>query len=190
MNAKILRRLAFATALTLGAFGGAHAAQYTALDSEASTVTFGYSQMSVKMDGGFSQINATEFSFDPKNPQAARVAIEITLASIDAGYDEANAELEKDEWLALGQHPLATFVSRQVQVTGDGTYEVSGDLSIKGTTKEVMVPFTFEEDGDAGVFKGNFTFQRADFAVGEGQWKDFSIVANEIDIKFNIVATQ
>src|SRR5690606_690420 len=112
----------------------------------ASTLTFGYSQMSVNMDGSFSQIKASEFSFDPANPEAAKVAIAVTLASMDAGYAEANAELEKDEWLALGQHPLATFTSRQVQALENGNYQVTGDLAIKGNTKEVTVPFTFKED--------------------------------------------
>ncbi|NYT57732.1 YceI family protein [Alcaligenaceae bacterium] len=190
MNASILRPLALATALALGTLGSANAAEYTSLDAQASTLTFGYSQMSVSMDGSFSQIKASEFSFDPEHPEAAKVAIEITLASIDAGYEEANAELEKDEWLALGQHPLATFTSKQVKVLANGNYQVIGDLAIKGNIKEVTVPFTFKEDGNTGIFEGSFTFQRADFAVGDGQWKDFSIVANDIEIKFNIVATQ
>ena len=65
--------------------------------SAASSVSFGYSQMSVKMDGSFSELKAPALSFDPAHPEAANVSIEVALASIDAGYDEANAELEKDD---------------------------------------------------------------------------------------------
>ena len=144
--------------------------------------------MNVKMDGGFSELKASEFSFDPQNPEAAKVTIEVALAGIDAGYAEANAELEKEEWLALAAHPLATFQSGKVEALPDGSYQVTGDLSIKGTTKEITVPFTFTEEGDKGIFEGSFTFQRADFGVGEGQWKDFSIVANDIGIDFRVVA--
>lgn len=152
-------------------------------------MTFGYSQMNVKMDGSFGQLKATELRFDPASPESAKVAIEIALDSVDAGYDEANSELEKDEWLALAAHPLATFQSVQIEALGDNGYQVTGDLTIKGVTKTVTAPFTFQEDGDAGVFEGGFTFQRADFGVGEGEWKDFSIVANDIEITFQIVAT-
>lgn len=188
MNTYLLRSFALAAALGFGTLGSAGAAQYTSLDAKASRISFGYSQMSVGMDGRFSEMNATEFSFDPENPEAAKVAIGITLASVDAGYDEANTELEKDEWLNLAAHPLATFQSTKVEALGENRYQVTGGLSIKGNTKEVTAPFTFKENGSTGVFEGSFTFQRADFGIGEGQWKDFSIVANDIQIKFHVVA--
>lgn len=188
MNTSLLRPLALAAVLSFSALGSAHAVEYTTLDSEASSISFGYSQMNVKMDGGFSEIKATELSFDPAAPEAAKVAIEVALASIDAGYDEANTELEKDEWLALAAHPLATFTSSKVEAVGDNQYQVTGDLTIKGHTKEITMPVSFKEENGAGVFDGSFTFQRADFAVGEGQWKDFSIVANDIELKFHMVA--
>jgi len=188
MKISLLRPLALAAVLSFGALGSAAAVEYTSLDAEASSISFGYSQMNVKMDGSFGEMKATEFSFDPANPEAAKVVVEVVLASIDAGYEEANTELEKEEWLALSAHPLATFTSSKVEALDDNRYQVTGDLSIKGNTREVTVPFTFKEDGDAGVFEGSFTFQRADFSVGEGEWKDFSIVANDILITFHVVA--
>lgn len=188
MTPSFLRPLALATIFSLGVLGSAQAAEYTSVDSEASSVSFGYSQMNVKMEGRFGSLKATALSFDPASPAAASVAIEVALASIDAGYAEANAGLEKAEWLALAAHPAATFTSRKVEALGDNRFQVTGDLSIKGVTKEVTAPFTFKEDGDAGVFDGRFTIQRADFGVGEGQWKDFGIVANDIQIAFRIVA--
>lgn len=188
MNKSILRPLALVAALSLGVLGKAVAVEYSTLDSEASNISFGYSQMNVKMNGDFADLNATELSFDPAQPEAAKVAIEVSLGSIDAGYAEANSELEKEEWLALAQYPLATFKSNKVEALPDGTYQVTGELTIKGNTKEVTAPFTFKEEDGAGVFEGSFDFQRADFGVGEGQWKDFSIVANDIGITFHIVA--
>jgi|SRR5690606_19545212 len=188
MNISLLRPIALAAALSLGVLGNANAVQYTSLNQEASRISFGYSQMNVGMEGGFGDMKATQFSFDPENPAAAKVAIEISLDSVDAGYDEANAELEKREWLDLASHPLATFQSSKVQALGGGRYQVAGELSIKGKSKDVTVPVTFKEDGDTGVFEGSFTFQRADFGIGEGQWGDFGIVANDIQIGFHVVA--
>jgi len=184
----LLRPVALAAALGFGVFGSAQAAQYTSIDTEASEITFRYSQMNVKMDGSFSELKAPEFHFDPEDPEAAKVTIEVHLASIDAGYEEANDELEKEEWLALSEYPLATFTSKSVQAGADGTYQVTGDLTIKGETHEVTAPFTFAEEPDQGIFEGSFTFQRADFGVGEGQWGDFGIVANDIEIQFHVVA--
>lgn len=187
-TSSIFRPLALAAALSLGILGSAGAVEYTTLDSDASSVSFRYSQMNVKMDGSFSELTAKEFSFNPERPEDAKVVLEVALTGIDAGYDEANSELKKDEWLAMTAYPLATFTSRKVETAGDGKLLVTGDLSIKGNTREVKVPFSFQEDGGSGVFKGSFTFQRADFGIGEGQWKDFSIVANEIEIAFEVVA--
>lgn len=188
MNLHPTRSLTLAAALSLATLASAGAAEYTVLDPETSRINFGYSQMNVKMEGSFDQLRATEFSFDPERPEAARVALEVAVASIDAGYDEANEELKKEEWLALTSHPLATSTSRQVQALEDGSYQVTGELSIKGRSQEVTVPFTFEEAGESGIFEGGFTFQRADFGVGDGQWKDFSIVANDIQIEFRVIA--
>lgn len=190
MKHALLRPLALVAALSLGTIGSVQAAEYTTLDAEASSLTFGYSQMNVKMDGSFTDIKATELSFDPANPEAAKVSIEIALSSIDAGYAEANEELAKDEWLALAQYPVATFTANQVEALGDGQYQVSGDLSIKGHTQAVTAPFSIEEKADSATFTGSFIFQRGDFSIGEGAWKSFGIVANDIEINFELVAKE
>ncbi|HUH88600.1 MAG TPA: YceI family protein [Pusillimonas sp.] len=190
MKRKAIHSIALAAALGLGMLGGATAAQYTSLDAANSRISFGYSQMNVSMEGGFGQIKATEFNFDPANPETAKVALEIPLSSIDAGYAEANAELEKEEWLNLGTHPLASFQSTKVEALGDNRYQVTGNLSVKGNSKMVTAPFVFTEKGDSGAFEGEFTFQRADFGIGDGPWRDFSIVANDIKIKFRVIATR
>jgi Uncharacterized conserved protein len=188
MKALFSRAPVLATVLLLGIWGNVHAAPYTTLDGAASGVSFGYSQMNVKMGGSFGELRATEFHFDPAQPEAAKVSIEIKMSSVDAGYAEANTELAKDDWLAWRAHPIATFSSNRVDVLDANSYQVTGSLTIKGVTKEVSAPFTFKEDGDTGVFEGSFSFQRADFGIGEGQWKDFGIVANVITVTFKIVA--
>lgn len=188
MKSSLFRSLVLTAALGLSALTSAHAVEYRTVDAAKSRITFGYSQMSVNMDGRFGEFKATDFSFDPARPEDARVVIEVSLASIDAGYDEANGELAKEEWLDTKAHPLATFKSGKVEALGDGKYQVTGELSIKGHTKQVTVPFSFAQQGDAGVFEGGFTMRRADFAVGEGQWKDFGIVANDVRIGFQVVA--
>ena len=188
MKIALLRSAVFAAALGLGTLGQANAATYTTLDTEKSKVTFSYSQMNVDMTGGFSEIKATELNFDPANAAAAKVKLEIALKGVDAGNPDANSELAKNEWLNTAAHPLATFTSKKVTATGDNKFDVLGDLSIKGNTRELTVPVTLKQDNNSGLFEGQFKFQRADFGIGEGQWKDFSIVANEIVVKFSLVA--
>lgn len=189
MILKSAGRYMAATALALLALANSHAATFTKLDTQASRIGFGYSQMGVSMEGAFNTLDAKAFSFDTDQPQNARVEIELPLAGIDAGYDEANAELAQKDWLDTPQHPLAGFESTKVTPMGNDHYEVTGVLSIKGRQKEVTVPFEFKQAEGTGIFEGSFEIQRADFGIGEGQWADFGIVANTIRIKFYLVAT-
>lgn len=186
---RIAGRCAAATALALFTLASAQAATFTQLDEKASRIGFGYSQMGVSMEGTFTTLKARSFSFDTDQPENARVEIELPLAGIDAGYDEANAELKKEDWLNTPEYPLASFQSSRVEAMGDDRFEVTGLLSIKGRQQEVRVPFEFKQEDGAGIFEGNFEIQRADFGIGEGQWADFGIVANPIRITFRFVAT-
>src|SRR5690606_10729334 len=100
----LLRPFALAATLGIGMLASASAAEYSSIDAQASRIAFGYSQRNVKMDGAFSQIQATEFSFDPANPEAAKVAIQDRLTRIGAGDHEADTELEKGGWLDGADH--------------------------------------------------------------------------------------
>lgn len=187
---KISRTLAVAVPLVfgLGVAGTAHAVAYTSIAPAESHITFGYTQMNVGMEGKFGQLQAKEFQFDTDAPENARVNLEVPLASVDSGSAEANDELKKDEWFATSAHPLATFQSSAVKALGNNAFEVTGTLSIKGVSQNVTIPFTYAAQGDQGVFTGQFGFKRADFGIGKGPWGDFSIVANEVTIKFHVLA--
>jgi polyisoprenoid-binding protein YceI len=71
---------------------------------------------------------------------------------------------------------------------GGNRYSVAGKLTIKGRTRDVVVPATFTAQGATGVFAGSFTLRRGDFAIGEGAWSAFDVVANDVQVRFNIVA--
>lgn len=174
MKRAFLRPLTLSLSLSLAAIGNVNASEYTTLDADASSITFDYRQMNVKMNGELTQLKATELSFDPKQPENAKVSIEVALSSINTGNAEANKELAKEEWLALKQYPIATFNSKQIKALGDNNYELQGELAIKGHQQLISVPFNFSEDGDTGI--------------GEGQWKSSSIVANDINVTFHLLA--
>lgn len=188
MKRSFIRPLVLSTVLAAGVLGNAAAATYTTLDSANSKVTFDYSQMSVNMNGAFSEVKASRLNFDPASPDTATVSLEIALKGVDAGYAEANTELATESWLNTAAHPLATFTSKKITAKGDNRFEAVGDLSIKGKAHEVTVPFSVTQTNDTGVFEGKFTFRRSDFGIGEGQWADFSIVANDITVNFSLVA--
>jgi len=183
-----MKRLAFVLALTAALAPAAHAAEYTQVDAARSTLHFGYKQMGVAMDGKFRKF-ASQLSFDPARPTAAKAAIDVELASIDAGSGEANDEVAGKQWFNTKAFPTARFVSTGVKPTGANRYEVAGTLTIKGKTQNVVVPASFTSQGNLGAFDGLLTIRRGDFSIGEGPWAAFDIVANDIQIKFHIAAS-
>lgn len=164
------------------------AAEFNTVQVDKSRLSFVYKQMGVPVEGHFKKFSA-QISFDPAQPAAARTTLDLDLASIDAGSAEANDEVAGKAWFNTKTFPQARFVSTGVKALGANHYEVSGKMTIKGRTADVVAPFTFATQGSLGVFDGAFVLKRADFAIGEGIWADFGTVANEIQIKFHFPAT-
>ncbi len=175
-------------AMLLMHFGAAAAVEYRLVQESESSVMFGYTQMGVAMDGTFKRFTS-QLKFDPAKLNAAQARIEIDIASIDTGVDEANEEVVGKQWFNVKAYPSASFVSSGMQSLGGNRYEASGKLSIKGRTRDVVVPVTFTDAGGRGRFDGALNIKRLDYAIGEGAWSDVGTVANEIQIKFHFVVT-
>lgn len=163
------------------------ALEFNAVQPAASRLEFTVKQMGVPVDGKFRRFSA-RMKFDPARPEAAQAEMEIDLASIDAGSSEANQEVAGKQWFDVRNHPSAKFTSTGLKALGGGRYELTGKLTIKGRTRDAVAPLTFKQEGSRGIFAGSLVIKRADFAIGEGPWADFATVANEIPVRFHIVA--
>ena len=173
-------------AAILSAFG-AHATEFNQLQADKSAVSFVYKQMNVPLEGSFKRFNG-QLSFDPAQPALAKATLEIALASIDAGSAEANDEVAGKLWFNTQAYPIARFVSSSIKPLGNNRFEVAGKMSIKGRTLDAQTPATFRQQGNNTVFEGSFVLKRADFGIGEGMWADFGSGANEVQIRFRLVA--
>ena len=166
----------------------ANAVEYQTVLPKQSTIHFEFRQMGVPIKGGFKRFT-TLMAFDPARPEAARAQIEIDLASIDAGSPEADDESAGKLWFDRSVYPKATFVSSQVRALGNNRYEMRGTLTLKGRSRDMVVPVTFVPGNNAAVFDGAFVLRRLDFGIGEGMWADVATVANEVQVRFRIAAT-
>ena len=175
-----------ATALALGSLLLAGAAQAQQLLPEQSSVEFVSKQMGVPVSGRFTRFEG-DIRFDPEQPQDASIALSIDTDSATLGIKETDAELPKPEWFNVLKFPQARFVSSSVKATGDNSYEVAGELSIKGQSHPVTVPVELQRDGDQGTASGEFTIERLGFGIGDGDWADTSMVANEVQVRFKLV---
>ncbi|HYM46949.1 MAG TPA: YceI family protein [Burkholderiaceae bacterium] len=144
-------------------------------------------QMGAPVEGQFKKFTA-QIQFDPANPAASKAAVEIDVASIDLGLEDFNQELRTKTWFDAKGHPTATFVSSAIKPLAPDRLELSGKLTIKGKTKDVTFPVTIKTEGQTRVFTGTLPIRRNDFGVGEGGWKDTSVVADEVQIRFRVAA--
>lgn len=181
-------KLAAITLLALLAAPAAHALEYTTVLPKQSHVQFEFRQMGVPIKGGFKRF-AVRMAFDPAKPEAARATIEIDLASIDAGSAEADEESAGKLWFNRSVYPKATFVASQVRALGANRFELRGTLTLKGRSREIVIPVTYAPGKAAATFDGSFVLRRLDFGIGEGLWADVATVANEVPVTFRIAAT-
>lgn len=150
-----------------------------------SEIAFVSRQMGVPVEGKFKQWSA-QIAFDPKNAAAGKVGFTIQTGSASFGSPETDAEVPKAPWFNVAKFPTATFASSAIKPLGGGRFEVAGTLSIKGSSQPVVVPVTLTQAGATSTATGSFTIKRLDFKIGEGEWTDTSMVANDVTVKFKL----
>lgn len=166
----------------------AHAIEFNQFQPGKSTLSFVSKQMNVPVEGRFKSFRS-KLAFDPAKPAAARAEFEIDLASIDAGSKDADDEVAGKAWFNTREFPVARFVATSVKPLGGNRFEVAGKMSIKGKTLNLATPVSVTQQGNSATFDGSLVLKRADYGIGEGIWADFGTVANEVQIKFRLVAT-
>lgn len=155
------------------------------LDAAKSEMLFVSKQMGVPVEGRFRKFDA-QIAFDPKKPEAGKVAFTIDMGSATLGVPETDAELPKAPWFNVPKFPQATFQSSAIKAVGGGKFEVAGKLAIKGSSRDVVVPVALTQAGGTTTATGAFAIKRLEFKIGEGDWADTSMVANDVQVKFKL----
>jgi polyisoprenoid-binding protein YceI len=158
-------------------------------DPAKSSVAAVFKQMNVPVEAKFKSFTAS-IDYDAARPEASKAAVDIQTASMDLGDPEYNREVAKKEWFNTAQFPKASFVSTTIKAAGPGKLNVAGKLTLKGRTADVSFPLTVKTEAGKQVFEGQLPIRRLAFNIGEGEWKDTSMVADEVVIKFRVTAGQ
>ncbi|HEY6512785.1 MAG TPA: YceI family protein [Burkholderiaceae bacterium] len=155
------------------------------IDPAGSELTFVTRQMGVPVEGRFQRWSA-QVALDPRKPEAGQVVLRIQMDSVAFAAPEVTAEAQRTVWLDTARFPQAVFQSKGIRATGSGRYEMTGNLTLKGQSHDMVVPVTLTQSGANGTATGNFTVKRSDFRIGEGEWTDASLVAHEVQVRFRI----
>ena len=151
--------------------------------------------MVTKVRGTFDDFDGTVV-FDAAKPEATTVEVTIRAASINTRNTQRDDHLRSNDFLAMDEHPLITFVATGFTPTGDATFDLTGDLTVRGVTNRIAIPFEF--DGTATDPYGNVRvgctgsvpINRADYGVTWNAALETGgfLVSDKVTLEFEVSA--
>ena len=158
------------------------------IDASRSSLTATFRQMNVPVEGAFKRISG-DVVFDVARPQDARAALDIDLASFDLGpgTEDYAVETRRKDWFDTTRFPRATFTLDGARALGGDRFEARGKLSLKGRVLDLVAQVVRRSESGVQVFEGQLPIRRLVFGIGEGEWRDPSVVADEVVVRFRLV---
>lgn len=150
-----------------------------------SELNFAAKQMGVPINGHFKKFDA-QVSFDPAKLASSKVAFTVDMGSATLGSKEMDSELPTATWFNVPKFPQASFNSSAIKALGAGKFEVTGQLAIKGQVQNVQVPLSMTQTGAITVATGVLPIKRLAFKIGDGDWADTSMVADDVQVRFKL----
>jgi polyisoprenoid-binding protein YceI len=143
--------------------------------------------------GHFTEISTTG-NLDPHHPEASSVEITIQVATIRTHNEIRDNDLRSSNFLEVDKYPTITFQSTQIEPVGEERFNMTGDLTIKGTTRPITLPVTRYGElndpmmGHRMAYSAETEINRRDFGLTrnmllDGRW----VVSNEVKIMVELV---
>ena len=143
---------------------------------------------SAPVDGTFDKWDAT-LTFISPDVTTGVLDIKIQAASVNTGSDIKNRKLKGKDFFNAKRDPPITFRSKKVIQTGPDSFEVSGDFTLRGVTKDEMLTLTITGKGTgSGRIIGTMAFNRKDYGMTKGI--PFVKIADRVEVSVNLKATQ
>lgn len=161
------------------------------LDKAHSNINFEVRHYFTPVDGTFHEYNAI-IVFDPANLKESMVDVEIMVNSIDTKNEKRNAHLKTADFFNAEKYPKIIFKSTKIESKGNNKFVAHGDLTIKGVTKKIEMPFTLlgvmdnPKGGKIAGISSEFEIDRNVYGVGTGNWVSDAIVGKTVTAKLNL----
>lgn len=192
-----LPALALAIASAAGAQTAFAAATTFTIDRNHTDVSFQIRHMVSQVRGKFDDVSGTIVR-DDANPSASSVEFTIQAASIDTGADNRDNDLRGENFFDVARYPTITFRSSAVEKVSDNEYKVTGGLTMRGVTKVITLPVTF--DGEIkeanGKLRIGFTtttvLDRKDYGIVWNKTLDGggTLLSDEVKVAIGVAAKQ
>jgi polyisoprenoid-binding protein YceI len=187
-----MRQTLIAAALAFGATGAFAAPEAYTLDPSHSQVVFSYNHLGFSTTYGMFSGFEGEIMFDAENPAASSVNVSMPVMSMFTGWEKREEHFMSDDFFGASEGDMVTFTSTGIEVTGDNAAKITGDLTMNGVTKSVVLDTTLNQKADAHPmnnkpwlgFDATTTLLRSDFGVD----KFAPYVSDEVEVKISIEA--
>lgn len=170
-----MKRTLLATVLAFAFAGAAAAAPLTyKIDANHTDVVAGWSHFGFSNPvAHFGQVDGS-ITYDPAKPSASSVEVTIPLAGLNSHVAAFDEHLRSEDFFDAAKYPTITFKSTKVEAAGDKKLKVSGDLTVHGVTKPVVLDVTINKVGEqpmakraAAGFDASTTIKRSDFGIAK-----------------------
>ena len=145
------------------------------------SVTFKIRNAGLNVNGSFDGFAGT-LVFDPATPEKAQLSASVDATTVDTGIGLRNNHLKKEEYFDVAKHPKISLKSSRIEKKGNG-YVGTFALTLKGTTRNVSIPFTVTQTGTTARFAGEFEINRKDYGVGGNSFLMSNTATISIDIQ-------
>lgn len=188
-----MKSLVLAAALAFGATSALAAAEKYMLDASHSQIVFSYNHLGFSTTYGMFSGFEGEIMFDEASPEASMVSVSMPVMSMFTGWEKRDGHFMSGDFFGASESDMVTFTSTGISVTGDNTADITGDLSMNGVTKSVVLAATLNKTGQhpmAGKawlgFDATTQIKRSDFGVGAFA----PAISDEVDIKISLEAAK
>jgi polyisoprenoid-binding protein YceI len=156
---------------------------------EQSRLGFIGTQLGSQFEGEFEEFQA-DIQFHPDDLAAGEVSVVIDVSSFDTGSADRDDTAMGSEWFAVEEYPEARFEAGEFRHLGGTEFEAAGRLTMKDVTRDVVLPFTLDIEGDTAEMSGELTVDRTDYNIGTGEWTSGETVGLEVTITIDLTATR
>lgn len=168
-----MKRTLLAAGLVLAATTAYAAPEKYVLDSSHSQVLFSYNHLGFSTTWGMFSGFSGEIMFDQEDPAASSVSVSMPVTSMITGWDERKGHFMSPDFFDANDEEMVTFVSTGIEVTGDATALITGDLTLNGVTKSVVLDAKLNGAQEHPMakkpwagFDATTTVKRTDFELG------------------------
>jgi cytochrome b561/polyisoprenoid-binding protein YceI len=154
-----------------------------------STLSFATSWSGQAVEGRFDRWRA-DIRFSPEALERSRLRVTIDLASVKTGDAQRDEALPSADWFDVASAPQAVFTADRFEKTGEGRYVAHGQLRLRGVTKPLDLPFQLKITGDKAQARGEASFDRLAFGVGQGEWAQTDQIPARVAIRIAVNAAR